>query len=107
MYIKVNRRNRPDCIVMLCQDRATKKWGYINLSSNHLCVGYFDSIDDAFSDMKKHGDVVGYSVIEDPFAPHLTENAMPSHDLSMPDIVERFGKDSLLRLLWAGEVEEE
>ena len=47
MYIKVNRRNRPDCIVMLCQDRATKKWCYVNLSTEHVCACRFDTIDDA------------------------------------------------------------
>jgi hypothetical protein len=52
---------------------------------------------------------VGYSVIENPLVPHLTANAMPTLVSRMPDIVERFGKDgeSLLRLLWAGAVEED
>ena len=34
MYIKVNRRNRPDCIVLLCQDRATEKWCYCGERGN-------------------------------------------------------------------------
>ena len=32
MYIKVNRRNRPDCIVMLGKDRTTKKCVLVELS---------------------------------------------------------------------------
>ena len=53
MYIKVIRRNRPDCIVMLCQDRTTKKWCFVNLSTEHVCACRFDTIDDALADMKK------------------------------------------------------
>lgn len=33
MYIKVNRRSFSNCIVMLCQDRTTKKWCFVNLST--------------------------------------------------------------------------
>ena len=47
MYIKVNRRNRPDCIVLLCQDRNTEKWCFVNLSTEHVCACRFDTIDDA------------------------------------------------------------
>lgn len=109
MYIKVKRRNRPDCIVMLCQDRTTKKWCFVNLSTEHVCTCRFDTIDDAIADLNKRAEVVGYSVIEKPLALHLTANAIPTLVSRMPDIVERFGKDgeSLLRLLWAGEVEED
>ena len=66
MYIKVNRRNRPDCIVMLCQDRATKKWCYVNLSTEHVCACRFDNFDDALADMKKREDVESFSVIDNP-----------------------------------------
>ena len=64
MYIKVNRRNRPDCIVMLCQDRATEKWCYVNISTEHVCACRFDTIDDAIADMKKIEDVESFSVID-------------------------------------------
>lgn len=47
MYLKIKRRNRPDCIVMLCQDRTTKKWCFVNLSSEHVCTCRFDTIDEA------------------------------------------------------------
>ncbi len=109
MYIKVKRRNRPGCIVMLCQDRTTKKWCFVNLSTEHVCTCRFDTIDDAIADLNKRAEVVGYSVIENPLVPHLTANAMPTIVSRMQDIVERFGKDgeSLQRLLWAGEVEED
>lgn len=109
MYLKINRRNRPDCIVMLCPDRATKKWCFVNFSTEHVCTCRFDTIDDAFADLKKRAEVASFSVIENPFAPHLTENAMPTLDQRMPSIVEIFGKneESALRLLWAGEIEEE
>ena len=64
MYIKVNRRNRPDCIVLLCQDRATEKWCYVNISTEHVCACRFDTIDDAIADMKKIEDVESFSVID-------------------------------------------
>ena len=66
MYIKVIRRNRPDCIVMICKDRATKKWCYVNLTSEHVCACRFDNFDDALADMKKREDVESYSVIDNP-----------------------------------------
>ena len=66
MYIKVIRRNRPDCIVMLCQDRTTDKWCYVNLSTEHVCACRFDTIDDAIADMRKREDVVSFSVIDNP-----------------------------------------
>ena len=66
MYIKVNRRNRPDCIVMLCQDRATDKWCFVNLSTEHVCACRFDTIDDAIADMRKLEDVESFSEIGNP-----------------------------------------
>lgn len=90
MYIKVNRRNRPDCIVMLCKDRATEKWCYVNLSTEHVCACRFDTIDDALADMKKRAEVASFSVINNPFAPYLTENAMPSFISRNSNVVDIF-----------------
>ena len=90
MYIKVNRRNRPDCIVMLGQDRATEKWCYVNLSTEHVCTCRFDTIDDALADMKKRAEVASFSVINNPFAPYLTENAMPSFISRNSNVVDIF-----------------
>ena len=66
MYIKVIRRNSPDYIVMLCQDRTTEKWCFVNLTTEHVCACRFDTIDDALADMKKREDVVGFSAIDNP-----------------------------------------
>lgn len=55
MYIKVNRRNRSSCIVMLCQDRTTKKFCFVNLSTEHVCTCRFDTIDAAFADLRESG----------------------------------------------------
>ena len=66
MYIKVNRRNRPDCIVLLCQDRNTEKWCFVNLTTEHVCACRFATIDDALADMKKREDVESFSVIDNP-----------------------------------------
>ena len=90
MYIKVIRRNRPDCIMMLCQDRTTKKWCYVNLSTEHVCACRFDTIDDAIADMRKREDVESFSVINNPFAPCLTENAMPPLISRISNFVDMF-----------------
>ena len=66
MYIKVNRRNRPDCIVLLCQDRNTDKWCFVNLTTEHVCACRFATIDDALADMRKREDVESFSVIDNP-----------------------------------------
>lgn len=67
MYIKVKRHNRPDCIVMLCQDRRTKKWCFVNLSTEHVCFCRFDTIDDALEDLDVRKDVASITVIDSPF----------------------------------------
>ena len=66
MYIKVIRRNRPDCIMMLCQDRTTKKWCFVNLSTEHVWACRFDTIEDAIADMEKRDDVESFSEIDNP-----------------------------------------
>ena len=86
MYIKVNRRNRPDCIVMLCQDRATKKWCYVNLTTEHVCACCFDTIDDAIADMKKREDVVGFSAIDNPL---VYEQTICLHGASLCEVLKK------------------
>ena len=86
MYIKVNRRNRPDCIVMLCQDRATEKWCYVNLSTEHVCACRFDTIDDAFADMKKREDVESFSEIDNPL---VYEQRVTLHGASLCEVLKK------------------
>ena len=86
MYIKVNRRNRPDCIVMLCQDRTTKKWCFVNLSTEHVCACRFDTIDDAIADMRKREDVDSFSVIDNPL---VYEQTIYLHGASLCDVVKK------------------
>ena len=86
MYIKVNRRNRPDCIVMLCQERATNKWCYVNLSTEHVCACRFDTIDDAIADMEKREDVESFSVIDNPL---VYEQPIYIHGASLCDVVKK------------------
>ena len=86
MYIKVNRRNRPDCILMLCQDRATEKWCFVNLSTEHVCACRFDTIDDAFADMRKREDVESYSVIDNPL---VYEQTIYINGASLCDVVKK------------------
>ena len=86
MYIKVIRRNRPDCIVMLCQDRTTEKWCFVNLSTEHVCACRFDTIDDALADMKKREDVESFSEIDNPL---VYEQTIYLHGASLYDVVEK------------------
>lgn len=76
MYLKVNHRNRPDCIVMLCKDCATHKWCYINLSTEHVCSCRFDTMQEAIDDMNKRADVVSWSWMNNPFVPSESANAI-------------------------------
>lgn len=86
MYIKVIRRNRPDCIVMICKDRATKKWCYVNLSTEHVCSCRFDNFDDALADMKKREDVESFSVIDNPF---VYEQTIYLHGASLFEVLKK------------------
>ena len=86
MYIKVNRRNSPDCIVMICKDRATKKWCFVNLSTEHVCTCRFDTIDDALADMRKRDDVESFSVIDNPL---VYEQTIYIHGASLCDVVKK------------------
>lgn len=86
MYIKVNRRNRPDCIVMICKDRATKKWCYVNLTTEHVYACRFDTFDDALADMKKREDVESFSVIDNPI---VYEQTIYLHGVSLCDVVKK------------------
>ena len=97
MYIKVIRRNRPDCIVLLCQDRTTEKWCFVNLSTEHVCACRFDTIDDAIADMKKREDVESFSVIDNPL---VYEQTIYLHGASLCDVVKksRKNKDYMKRL---------
>ena len=94
MYIKVIRRNRPDCIIMLCQDRTTEKWCFVNLTTEHVCACRFDTIDDAIADMRKREDVESFSEIDNPL---VYEQTIYLHGASLCDVVKK-DKDFRRRL---------
>ena len=87
MYLKIKRRNRPDCIVMLGKDRTTEKCSLVELSPGQVLIGKFDSIEDAIANIMSRMDVVCFSLINDPFAPPKTANAInhevPAYDPSV------------------------
>lgn len=86
MYIKVTCRKRPDCIVMLCKDRATDKWCYVNLSTEHVCACRFDTIDDAIADMRKREDVESFSEIDNPL---VYEQRVTLHGASLFEVLKK------------------
>lgn len=91
MYIKVNRRNRPDCIVMLCKDRTTKKWCFVNLSTEHVCTCRFNTVQEAFEDMQKRNDVISFSWIPNPYVQAESANAMTQKKVLYPALdIEAF-----------------
>lgn len=104
MYIKVNRCNRPDCIVMLCQDRTTKKWCFVNLSTEHVCTCRFDTIDDAFADLRERAEVESFSVIENPF---VYEQIAPLRGACLSNVVEKFRKNKEFMRRLSGTEEDE
>lgn len=104
MYIKVNRRNRPSCIVMLCQDRRTKKWCFVNLSTEHVCTCHFDTIDDAIANLNNRAEVASYALIENPF---VYEQMVPLHGACLSNVVEKFRKDKNFMKRLLGTVEDE
>lgn len=99
MYIKVIRRNRPDCIVMLCQDRTTEKWCFVNLSTEHVCACRFDTIDDALADMKKREDVESFSDIDNPL---VYEQRLTLNGASLFEVLKK-DKEFRRRLYGTGE----
>jgi hypothetical protein len=104
MYIKVKRHNRPDCIVMLCQDRRTKKWCFVNLSTEHVCTCHFDTIDDAIADLNNRAEVASYALIENPF---VYEQMVPLHGACLSNVVEKFRKNKNFMKRLLGTVEDE
>lgn len=89
MYLKIKRRNRPDCIVMLCQDRTTKKCVLVELSPGQIFMGKFDSIEDAIVNIMSRADVVCFSLINDPFAPPKTANTIDHKRTALDPTVYR------------------
>lgn len=104
MYIKVIHRNRPDCIVMLCQDRRTKKWCFVNLSTEHVCTCRFDTIDDTIADLNNRAEVASYALIENPF---VYEQMVPLHGACLSNVVEKFRKNKNFMKRLLGTVEDE
>ena len=96
MYIKVIRRNRPDCIVLICQDRTTKKWCLVNLSTCHSCACRFDTIVDAFADMRKREDVDSFSEIDNPL---VYEQRVTIHGASLFEVLKK--NKEFRERLWA------
>ena len=84
MYLKIKRRNRPDCIVMIGNDCATKKCVLVELSPGQIFMGKFDSIEDAIANIMSRADVVCFSLINNPFAPPKTANTI-DHKLTALD----------------------
>ena len=103
MYIKVNRRNRQDCIVLLCQDRARDKWCYVNLSTEHVCACRFDTIDDDIADMKNTGSRWGGASTAGVFLQKFVKNVKWAHiDIAGVAFLEKPQKEFIAGATGAG-----
>ena len=77
LLIGVNRRfPKRYCLVLLCKDRATDKYCFVNLTSQHVCSCRFDTIELAIEDLKSRPEVIDY---------HIFEHTMPSHEERNPN----------------------
>ena len=64
---RVFRATKPKCEVMICPDRLTGKYCFVNLTSGHVCACRFDSIEDALNDMRHRPEVTYFEPINDQF----------------------------------------
>ena len=62
---RVFRATKPKCEVIICSDRATGKYCFVNLTSGHVCACRFDSIEDALNDMRHRPEVTYFEPIND------------------------------------------
>lgn len=52
-----------DCTVLLCKDRATEKFCFVNTNSKPVCSCRFDTIKDAIKDLENRPEVISYRVV--------------------------------------------
>lgn len=62
---RVFRATKSKCDVMICIDRATGKYCFVNLTSGHVCKCRFDSVEEAIQDMRLRSDVTYFEPITD------------------------------------------
>lgn len=58
---------KKSCFVMLCKDRLSGKWCFVNLTSMHVCLCRFNTIDEAIKDLGNRDDAERYSICDDMF----------------------------------------
>lgn len=76
---------------MLCKDRTTKKWCFVNLSTEHVCTCRFNTVQEAFEDMQKRNDVISFSWIPNPYVQAESANAMTQKKVLYPALdIEAF-----------------
>lgn len=66
LKIVVYRKSpKESCFVMLCKDRLSGKWCFVNLTSMHVCSCCFNTMDEAIKDLENRDDVERYNVRDD------------------------------------------
>lgn len=56
---------KESCFVMLCKDRLSGKWCFVNLTSMHVCSCRFNTMDEAIKDLENRNEVERYSICDD------------------------------------------
>lgn len=64
-FIVYRKPPKESCFVMLCKDRRSGKWCFVNLTSMHVCSCRFNTMDEAIKDLESREEVERYSVCDD------------------------------------------
>ena len=60
--IRVYRKDRIVDVV-IAYDKTTKKYGFVNLTDNHICKCRFNTVEEAIEDMNKRDEVVSWRYV--------------------------------------------
>lgn len=87
--IRVYRFTKTDCLVSIMEDRATGKYCYVNLTSQHVCQCRFDTFEQALADLLTREDVKTFYFVKNgelAAATLLNEFGLPKEkDMTIPD----------------------
>lgn len=62
--IKIVRKDGSERLVEIMKDKATNKWRYIDLTSNHICANSWDSYNEAIKSIYDEQFIKEWSYVE-------------------------------------------
>lgn len=57
--------SKESCFMILCKDRLSGKWCFVNVTSMHVCSSRYNTMIEALRDLTSSEDVEHYSVCND------------------------------------------